>query len=145
MEKWGKVKSDTHREGPVLGHSFYRQLKGGWEGTISQPLVGCLLLERIRMPALHRWLTTEHEGEEGGKEFPLGCYISDPACWQQTVALTSLARISNIVLNRRRKSKHVCLAADFSGEDFHHKDEVNYSFSKTFHSLGLNKFIFIPA
>ena len=79
MEKWSKVKSNTHREGPILGHSFYRQLKGGWEGTISQPLVGCLLLERIRMPALHRWLTTEHRGEEGGKEFPLGCYISDPA------------------------------------------------------------------
>ena len=79
MEKWSKVKSNTHRERPILGHSFYRQLKGGWEGTISQPLVGCLLLERIRMPALHRWLTTEHRGEEGGKEFPLGCYISDPA------------------------------------------------------------------
>ena len=78
MEKWSKVKSNTHREGPILGHSFYRQLKGAWEGTISQPLVGCLLLERIRMPALHRWLTTEHRGEEGGKEFPLGWYISDP-------------------------------------------------------------------
>ena len=59
--------------------------------------------------------------------------------------LTSLARISNIVLNRRRKSKHVCLAADLSGEDLHHKDEINYSLSKIFFPVGLNKFIFIPA
>lgn len=33
----------THTgEEPILGHSFYKQLKGAEEGTISQPLVGCL-------------------------------------------------------------------------------------------------------
>lgn len=59
--------------------------------------------------------------------------------------LTSPARIFSVVLNGRGKSKHFCLAADLRGEDFHHKNDFNYCFSKTFLSVGLNKFIFIPA